>query len=50
MTLCAYNVDYDDVLDLTDTAIACNVAPSDLSCPWKDLATRNGTPACWANG
>jgi RES domain-containing protein len=42
MTLCAYEVDCEDVLDLTDAAtLATNgIDPTDLACPWKDLATR----------
>ena len=39
MTLCAYEVDCEDVLDLTDAAIlaANGINPADLACPWKDL-------------
>ena len=50
MTLCAYDVNCDDVLDLTDAAIAAahGVAPADLSCAWKDLATQGKTPPSWA--
>ena len=50
MTLCAYDVDCDDVLDLTDAAIAAvhGVAAADLSCAWKDLATQGKTPRSWA--
>ena len=49
LTLCAYTVDCDDVLDLTDPAIqtANAIAPADLACPWQDLATRGVTPPSW---
>ncbi len=50
MTLCAYDVDCDDVLDLTDPATrsAHGIAPADLACPWKGLSTRGQTPPSWA--
>jgi RES domain-containing protein len=49
MTLCAYEVDCEDVLDLTDAAtLAANgISPTDLACPWKDLATRGIKPPSW---
>jgi len=49
MTLCAYQVDCDSMLDLTDPAIraAHNVTLPDLACPWKDLATRKLEPPSW---
>ena len=49
MTLCAYEVDCEDVLDLTDptTRVAHGIAAADLACPWKDLATRGITPPSW---
>lgn len=50
MTLCAYDVDCEDVLDLTDpvTLAAHGTAHADLACPWKDLATRGLKPPSWA--
>jgi RES domain-containing protein len=50
LTLCAYDVDCDDVLDLRDPAIlaAHGVDPEALACPWKDLATRGIRPPSWA--
>ena len=50
MTLCAYEVECEDVLDLTDTAIltAHDIAFSDLACPWKDLSMRGLRPPSWA--
>jgi RES domain-containing protein len=49
MTLCAYEVDCEDVLDLTDTATlaAHRITPADLACPWKDLSTRGIKPPSW---
>ena len=49
MTLCAYEVDCEDVLDLTDpaTRAAHGITPADLACPWKDLSTRGITPPSW---
>jgi RES domain-containing protein len=49
MTLCAYEVDCEDVLDLTDavTLTAHGVTPADLTCPWKDLSTRGIKPPSW---
>jgi RES domain-containing protein len=49
MTLCAYEVDCEDILDLTDaTTLAANgINPRDLACPWKDLSTRGIKPPCW---
>jgi len=49
MTLCAYEVDCENVLDLTDAAtLAANgINPADLACPWKDLATRGIKPPSW---
>lgn len=49
MTLCAYQVDCADVLDLTEppTLAAHGIAPADLACAWKDLSTRGITPATW---
>lgn len=50
MTLCAYKVDCEGVLDLTDAATlaAYGITPADLACPWKDLSTRGIVPSSWA--
>jgi RES domain-containing protein len=50
MTLCAYEVDCDDVLDLTDTAVltAHGITAAELACPWKDRSTRGIKPPSWA--
>jgi RES domain-containing protein len=50
MTLCAYEVDCEDILNLTDAATleAHKIAQDDLSCAWKDLSTRGIKPASWA--
>ena len=49
MTVCAYEVDCEDVLDLTDTATleAHRITAADLACPWKDLSTRGIKPPSW---
>ena len=49
MTLCAYEVDCEDVLDLTDAATlaAQRIAAGDLACAWKDLASRGIRPPSW---
>lgn len=49
MTLCAYDVACEDVLDLTDTATLAvhGIAPADLACPWKDMSTRGIKPPSW---
>ena len=50
LTLCGYEVDCDDTLDLTDPAVLAGrgIRPDDLACPWKDLATRGVRPPSWA--
>jgi len=49
MTLCAYEVDCDDIVDLTDPAMLAELGttPGDLACPWEDLAARGTTPPSW---
>lgn len=49
MTLCAYAVNCEDVLDLTDSTVltANGIERDDLGCPWEDLATRGLTPPSW---
>lgn len=49
MTVCAYDVDCDDIADLTDppTCSSLRVEPSDIACSWKDLASRGLTPPSW---
>jgi RES domain-containing protein len=48
-TVCAYDVDCDFVLDLTDTSVCDRyaVTPADLACPWEDMADRGQTPPSW---
>lgn len=50
MTLCAYEVDCADILDLTDpeTLRDLRVTVEQLACPWKDIATRGPKPPSWA--
>ena len=49
MTLCAYDVDCDDIIDLRDPdqRNAWSLAVADLSCPWEDMAHRGLTPPTW---
>ena len=49
LTICAYEVDCADVIDLTagDTRLAHGVAGADLACAWEDQASRGGEPASW---
>lgn len=49
MTLCAYEVECEDVLDLTDPAflVTHGIAATDLACAWKDLSTRGIRPPTW---
>jgi RES domain-containing protein len=49
MTMCAYHVDCEDVLDLRDgaTLAACGIARDDLACPWEDLADRGEPVPSW---
>jgi RES domain-containing protein len=50
MTLCGYDVDCEDILDLTDDGVraAHQVTLDDLGCAWKDLTTRKIEPPSWA--
>ncbi len=49
MTLCAYEVDCEDMLDLTDASTmgANKITADDLACPWKDLSTQGLEPPSW---
>src|SRR5260221_11316243 len=49
MTLVAYDVDCENVVDLTDPdAIeTLGVTPLDLNCPWEDMADRQLLPPTW---
>jgi RES domain-containing protein len=49
MTMCAYEVDCDDIVDLTDAAAlpSLGVTPDDLACAWEDLAGGKKTPPSW---
>lgn len=50
MTVCAYEVDCEDIADLTDAASLARfgIAREDLSCAWEDIADRGGKPPSWA--
>jgi len=49
-TLCAYDVNVTDVVDLCDPQVceAAAINPSDLRCPWKQIAfVAKGRPPTW---
>ena len=49
LTLCTYDVDCADMLDLTDSQTLADhaITPAMLACAWKDLATHGRTPPTW---
>lgn len=49
LTICAYDVDSEPVLDLTDPPNLDNLGffSSALACPWEDLADQGKTPPSW---
>jgi RES domain-containing protein len=49
LTVCAYEVDCEDVADLTDRATLerLEIARPDLACPWEELVDRRRTPPSW---
>jgi RES domain-containing protein len=49
MTMCAYRVACDDILDLRDpaTLAAWHISQADLSCAWEDLANRKQKVPSW---
>lgn len=49
LTLCAYEVDCEAVVDLTVWRVLAALAldPADLACPWEDLYDRGLTPPTW---
>jgi RES domain-containing protein len=50
MILCGYDVDCEDILDLTSKTVREHhqIEFDELACPWKDLATRGLKPPSWA--
>lgn len=50
LTLCAYTVDCEDILDLTEPCAreAASVHIDDLACAWEDFAARGVDPPSWA--
>lgn len=50
LTLCAYDVDCTDVLDLTDPNVlaGCQSDMAVLACAWEDLARQKKQPPSWA--
>ena len=51
MTLCAYEVDCEDILDLTNSAtlVTYKIVQDDLAGAWKDLSTRGIKPPSLGN-
>lgn len=49
LTVCAYDVDCEDVTDLTNAATLAtlHVSPETLSCAWESLADRKRQPLSW---
>lgn len=49
MTLVSYEVDCENIVDLTDPSVqrAAGTSAADLACPWEDLASRNTDPPTW---
>lgn len=50
LTVCAYDVDSEPILDLTTQpgADGPDFSPATLACPWEDFADRGETPPSWA--
>ncbi len=49
MTVCAYEVDCSDIVDLTDQSEhhELSVAPEDVACAWDDLASLGKAVPSW---
>ena len=49
LTLVAYRLDCDPIVDLTDGAVLASAAsdPADLACPWEALVARGLEPPSW---
>jgi RES domain-containing protein len=49
MTISAYRVDCEDIVDLTDPATldANGIRTTDLACAWEDIADRGRSPPTW---
>lgn len=50
MTVCTYEVDCEDVLDLTDAAgrDPLGITAADLSCPWERITSNGQVPPSWS--
>ncbi len=48
-TLCSYDVDCEDIADLSDTKllVKLGIAPAELACPWATIAAGGGDPPSW---
>ena len=49
MTLVAYQVEYADLVDLTqpETLTTLNITETDLACAWEDMSTKGLEPPTW---
>ncbi|KJG37780.1 hypothetical protein UA32_12570 [Photobacterium angustum] len=49
LTICQYDVDCNNILDLTDLSVldGLSISPESLNCPWLDISTKNETPPSW---
>jgi RES domain-containing protein len=49
MTLCSYDLDVDDIVDLSteDSRQDAGVALDELNCPWAQIVSNGGTPPSW---
>ncbi|MCI5046881.1 MAG: RES domain-containing protein [Aquisalinus sp.] len=50
LTLCAYEVDCENMIDLTSHSgqVAVGTTLEELDCAWEDIASKGGTPFGWA--
>lgn len=48
-TICAYEIDCEDIADLTDSSErhAHGISSADLACSWEGIASRGGVPPSW---
>nr|WP_242012106.1 RES family NAD+ phosphorylase [Acetobacter oeni] len=49
LTICAYDVDSEPVLDLSNPSSfgELGISPDTLACPWEDLADKGKMPPSW---
>ena len=49
LTICTYEVDCEDLLDLADAAVRSqlDIRDDQIACPWEDISDRGGRPPSW---